>query len=413
MRREGERNGKAFRPTLRRRIFNIIELGHEHDRLSYLFDGFIITLIIANVAAFALETVKPVHAEWSAFLYWFDHFSVAIFTLEYIARLWTAAEVPFLRDMPAWRARLKFARQPFLIIDLLAILPYYLSYLLPFVDLRILRLLRILRILKLARYSPALSALMRVLAIERRALLGALFLTITMLLFAATGIYFIEHRQPGTQFTSLPAAAWWAISTLTTVGYGDMVPQTHMGKIFSSIVMLVGLGLFALPIAIISTGFAQESQRRDFVLTWSLLSRIPIFARLSARAVAGIMEHLQAHSYPPGWEIVHHGQSGRSMFFIASGSVRVERPDFEVILHEGDFFGEIAMLEGKPYEYSYTSMSHARILELAKKDYNRLCRLMPEICEHIGSVAKARQQARRAGRAEPSGRDEPARDDDE
>ncbi len=393
------------RQSLRRRVFEVAESGREDDFPSRLFDGFLITLILLNVTAFAAETVSEVHAKWQRELYLFELFSVAIFTLEYVLRIWAAVEVPFLQRMPAWKARVKFAGRPFLIIDLLAILPFYLSFLFPFFDLRVLRLFRVVRFLKLARYSPALHTLMKVMSNERRALMGALILTLTMLLFASTGIYFIERNVLDTQFSSVPAAAWWAMATLTTVGYGDITPVTVLGKIFGSVVMLIGLGLFALPIAIISTGFAQESSRRDFVVTWSLLSRIPLFSQLNAKSIAELMNFLQAHSYPPHWEIIRAEEPGNSMYVIASGEVLIERMEGSVTLHSGDFFGEIAMIDQIPYEFTYSTLVHTKILELSRDDYMRLCRAQPEICDHIGAVAVARQFARDRGQAEPSGVD--------
>lgn len=389
--------------ALRQRVFEVVESGRERDVSSHIFDWFLIALILLNVIAFAAETVPSFHKEWHAEFYLFELFSVAVFSIEYVVRVWAGVEVPFLKRMPPWKARLKFATRPFLIIDLLAILPFYLSFIFPFFDLRVLRLFRILRFLKLARYSPALYTLMKVISNERRALMGALILTLTMLLFASTGIYFIEKDVANTAFTSVPAAAWWAMSTLTTVGYGDMTPESPLGKIFGSVVMLIGLGLFALPIAIISTGFAQESSRRDFVVTWSLLSRIPLFSQLNAKSIAELMNFLQAHSYPPHWEVIRAEEPGTSMFFIASGEIVIERSDVAMTLHSGDFFGEVAMIEQEPYEYTYSTLTQTKILELNHDDYMRLCRAQPEICDHIGAVAVARQFAREKGDVEPSG----------
>ncbi len=388
---------------LRKRVFEIVEGGREQDRARHYFDNFLICLIVLNVIAFAAETVPSLHAIWHVEFYRFELFSVAIFTLEYIARIWTGVELPFLKRMSPLKARARFALRPFLIIDLLAILPFYLSFLHPIFDLRVLRMFRILRILKLARYSPALHTLMKVISNERRALMGALILTLTMLLFASTGIYFLEKDVVDTPFDSVPAAAWWGMATLTTVGYGDITPVTALGKIFGSMVMLIGLGLFALPIAIISTGFAQESSRRDFVVTWSLLSRIPLFSQLNGKSIAELMNYLQAHTYPPHWEVIRAGDHGTSMFFIASGEVLIERTDGPVTLYAGDFFGEVAMIEKQPYEVTYSTLTSTKILELNGDDYLRLCRAEPEICDHIGAVAIARQFARKRGQSEPSG----------
>ena len=156
-----------------------------------------------------------------------------------------------------------------MIIDLLAILPFYLYLLVPFDlrALRVLRLFRLFRLLKLLRYSPALLTLKRVVAREYRALLGALLLMMMLMLFSAAIIYFLEREAQPDKFGSIPAAAWWALATLTTIGYGDIVPITPWGKVFGGIVMLFGLGMFALPIAILATGFSQESARHEFVVT--------------------------------------------------------------------------------------------------------------------------------------------------
>ena len=136
------------RLSLRRRVFEVVESGREDDFLSRLFDGFLIVLILLNVLAFTAETVSDLQAKWQREFYLFELFSVAIFTLEYIVRIWAAVEVPFLQRMPAWKARMKFASRPFLIIDLFAILPFYLSFLFPFFVLRVLRLFRVLLFLK-------------------------------------------------------------------------------------------------------------------------------------------------------------------------------------------------------------------------------------------------------------------------
>ncbi len=403
MRPPDEKRFSSHWLALRRRVYEIVESGRERDFASHVFDWFLIVVILLNVIAFAAETVTHLHEKWHYEFLLLEIVSVAIFTIEYLIRLWAGIEEPFLKRLPAWRARLKFASRPFMVLDLLVILPFYLSFVFPFIDLRILRMFRVLRILKLARYSPALHTLARVVSNEKRALTGALILTLTMLLFAATGIYLLEKDVAGTPFTSVPAAAWWAMATLTTVGYGDITPVTPYGKIFGAVVMLIGLGLFALPIAILSTGFAQESSRRDFVISWSVLSRIPLFSQMNARPIAELMNYLQAHAYPPNREVIRAGETGKSMFFIASGEVVIERPDVDVTLHAGDFFGEIAMLEETSYEYTYSTLTSAKILELSREDYLRLCRIEPEVCEHIGAVAEARQYARKQGRADPSG----------
>ncbi|MEQ1712073.1 MAG: ion transporter, partial [Hyphomicrobium sp.] len=177
--------------SVRRRLYEIMELGHGEDRTSHVFDTALVILIILNVAAFVAESVPSLHAAYGRQFALFELFSVGVFTLEYGTRLWIAVEVPYLQRLSPFGARLKFARSPAQIIDLLAVLPFYLGQLFA-IDLRVLRALRILRLLKLSRYSPAMHTLIRVISNERRALSGAALLLAAAVLFASTGIHFLE-----------------------------------------------------------------------------------------------------------------------------------------------------------------------------------------------------------------------------
>lgn len=368
--------------SLRRKIYETIEVGSGDNRVSRLFDVSILTLILLNVAAFVMETVPQYGAAYAAEFEAFNKFSVAVFTIEYLLRLWTAVEVPFLHRYPPWKARLKLAATPALIIDLLAILPYYLQAIMG-LDLRILRVLRLLRFLKLSRYSPAMHTLMRVLTNERRSLLGASFLLATALLFASSGIYLIEsHAQPD-KFGSIPASAWWAIATLTTVGYGDVTPITTLGRIFGSFVMVTGLCILALPVAIISAGFAQEVGRRDFVVNWSLMSRIPLLAELDAREIGELMPLLHAHNMPPKSEVLQAGLPARAMYFVASGKVRMQHPEADVIFEAGDFFGATAMITADAPSAPFITTTKCRLLKLHAEDYHRIELINPRFADQI------------------------------
>jgi voltage-gated potassium channel len=378
------------RARLRKQVFDVIEASRGDDGASRLVDTVLILLIVLNIAAFVLETVPSIQVAWGPWLNAFEVFSVAVFTLEYGLRLWSCVEAPFLRKFSPWRARLHFATRPYLIIDLLAILPFYLSFLVT-LDLRLLRVLRLMRFLKLARYSPAMHTLVRVLSNERRALIGALLLVMTALLFAATGMYYIESAAQPETFGSIPQSAWWAMVTLTTVGYGDVTPITPLGRVFAGFVMLMGLIVLALPIAIIATGFSQEVSRRDFVLTWSMLSKIPLFSELDASAVAALMRYLHAHNYPPNWEIVPPGAEANSMYFVASGRVRANGADREIEHGAGDFFGEVAMIDGTRHPHGYTTVARTRLLQIFREDFQRMLTAHPDIAEHIRRVADERR----------------------
>jgi len=256
----------------RRDVHNILEVGGEAHPAGYFVNSFIIALILLNAIAFAAETVPSIAASHGTGLDNFNAISVAIFTIEYILRVWSAVDIPILSRMPHWRARLRFMLRPIMIVDLLAVLPFYLQWFIP-IDLRILRVLRVFRLLKITRYSPALQTLGRVLEDEYRTLIGALIVMLIVLLFASTAMYFLERDAQPDKFGSIPDAAWWSLATLTTVGYGDVVPVTPLGKVFGGVVMVLGLCMFALPVAIIATGFSQESSRHQFVVTWSKVAR--------------------------------------------------------------------------------------------------------------------------------------------
>ena len=381
--------------TLRQRVHDILEFRSEFDTVTRLVNIFLITLILLNVAAFAAETVPEIGKRYSSLFELFNIVSVAIFTIEYVLRLWSCVELPYLHAFPVWHARANFASRPLMLIDLIAILPFYLSFLIG-IDLRILRILRLFRFLKLARYSPALVALGQVFANERRALFGALLVMLALLLFASSGIYFLErHAQPEV-FGSIPSAAWWALATLTTVGYGDVVPVTAMGRVFGGLIMIFGLGMFALPIGIIATGFSHEANRRDFVITWGMVARVPIFSHLEAAVVAQIGALLHSRSYQAGEPIMRVGDDADAMFFIASGEVAVETDEGQVRLGEGDFFGEMALLYRRQREHNVTAVTKCRVLVLDKYDFDRLCHREPELLSNVRSVAEARLKAVKA-----------------
>ena len=379
--------------ALRRRVYEIVEGTRDDDRVADAFDMFMVVMIMANVAAFAAETVPSLqhkHADW---FHGFELFSVAVFTLEYVLRIWTAVEVPFLKKLPPWRARLAWARRPYLVIDLLAVLPFYAQHMFG-LDLRIVRVLRLLRFLKLSRYSPAMHTLVRVLYNERRALMGAGLLLFAAVTFAATGIYYLENSAQPDKFGSVPESAWWAVATLTTVGYGDVTPITPLGKLFGAFVMITGLCILALPVAIISTGFSQEVGRRDFVVTWSLMSRIPMLAEMDASEVAEIMPLFHAHNFPPKVEVIERGSRGDAMYFIASGKVEMHADEFSQHYETGDVFGVVASLENDVNHGSFRTTSRCRLLKLYREDFHRLEHVNPEVARTLRTLALERMRER-------------------
>jgi len=205
-------------------------------------EAFLVSLIVANVIAAALETVPSINDLYEPFLSAFEFFLVAVFSLEYGLRLWTVPQDPRFRKAGRVTGRLRYATQPLMIIDFLAIAPVYFGLFLPIADLRFLRIFRLLRLLKIARYSPALATLWHVIVSERRALMGSLIILLGMATVLAQIMYLVERTVQPDIFGTLPEAMWWSVTTLTTVGYGDAVPATALGKVIAAMTMILGVG---------------------------------------------------------------------------------------------------------------------------------------------------------------------------
>lgn len=245
---------------LRRRTWEIVEVARPGDLPSRFFDVAIRLLIALNVLAVVVETVPEIQVVAGSWLYAFDLVSVGVFTVEYIARVWSCTEDP--RYERSLLGRLRFAVTPLALVDLLAILPFWLPVL--GIDLRILRgvrLFRLFRILKIARYSRALRAFGRVFRSKTEELVLTFALVGFLLLMASSLLYFAEHGAQPEVFSSVPAAMWWGIITLTTVGYGDVFPVTPAGRVLGGLFALTGVLLIALPTAILGAAFVEELER--------------------------------------------------------------------------------------------------------------------------------------------------------
>lgn len=246
---------------LREKIYQVIEVAPHNDWLGRAYDRFMIALISLNVVAFTFETVDSVSIPYKSYFNDFETFSVIVFTIEYILQLWTCTLERSYKH-PLW-GRVKFALSPLAIIDFISILPYYLFLLFPnWVFIRELHLLRLARLLKIGRYSESMRTLGQVCKAKRDDLFSALFIIFTLVIISASLLYYAEHAGQPQHFPNIPAAMWWAIITLTSVGYGDVYPITVVGKILGGIIAILGLGLVALPTGIITSGFAEEIERK-------------------------------------------------------------------------------------------------------------------------------------------------------
>lgn len=246
---------------LRKRAWEILEIAEAGDLASRAFDIGILSLIFANVIAVIVGSVQVVEQEYGGLLNIFEIVSVLIFTAEFVARLWSCTADSRFSD-PIF-GRLRFILQPLTIIDLLAILPFYLPFLaMDLRSIRILRLFRIVRIAKIGRYYSSLNLLRHVFQSRKEELILTSVLMVFVLVMASTVLYYCENNAQPDKFSSIPATMWWSVSTLTTVGYGDVYPVTTIGKFCASLIAILGIGMFALPTGILGAGFVEAVQKR-------------------------------------------------------------------------------------------------------------------------------------------------------
>ena len=241
----------------RRRTYSVLTVAADGDSLSRAFDRFLLALILLNVGAVVVASVQPLGTRYAHLFRAFEVFSVAVFSVEYALRVWACVEDR--RYSHPLKGRLRYALTPLALVDLLAVLPFYLSFI--SADLRMLRILRVFRLLrmaKIARYSRTLQIFGRVLAATRTQLLVTLMLMAVLLLLSSSLMYAVEQQAQPEAFSSIPAAMWWAIATLTTVGYGDIYPVTAWGKFFGSLISIFGIGMFALPTGVLGAAFLDE-----------------------------------------------------------------------------------------------------------------------------------------------------------
>ncbi len=244
------------------RLYDVLVETEDNGLVDRIVATFLMILIVMNGAAVVLETVEEIAFHLQPLFDALETFSVTIFTVEYLLRLWIAPLDP--RYARPFTGRLRYALTPIAIIDLLAVLPAFLPLLFPF-DLRMIRLLRVFRLfslLKINRYAESLSTLDDVLRSKKEELLVIVLMISLLLLFSSSLMYVVENEAQPDKFPSIPAAMWWGVATLTTVGYGDVFPVTPLGKFLSGVIAFLGIGVFALPTGILASGFVEELKKR-------------------------------------------------------------------------------------------------------------------------------------------------------
>jgi voltage-gated potassium channel len=255
----------ATRPNrVRHRFYEVLERADKGDLFSRCIDVLLIGLIVLSTVAIILESVDTLHQQYAHYFYYFELLAIGVFTLEYLLRVWCSVEAAPEHGNP-FMFRIKQMVTPSALIDLVAILPFYLV-ILGFVgqaDMRFLRIFRLLRVLKLTRYSAAFDILGQAFSENARSLAAAFFILLIVMLVAATGMYYFEQEAQPQAFSSIPAAMWWAFATLTTVGYGDVTPITSGGRVFGALITVLGVGMVALPTGILASAYTEQLRRRS------------------------------------------------------------------------------------------------------------------------------------------------------
>ncbi|MBI3456575.1 MAG: ion transporter [Candidatus Rokubacteria bacterium] len=359
-------------------------------------DALLIGLIAASVAGAALGTVESLADRYGLLFGAIELAAVAVLTIEYAVRLWAAPEGDPGTGPDPWRARLRYAASPLGVIDLLAVLPFYLGLLLP-MSSDWLRVLRLFRLLKLARYAPALPLFAAVIRNERRPLSAALMVMTVLLVLNSAIMFMLERDAQPDVFASIPHAMWWTIVTMATVGYGDIVPVTPLGKLFGGFVMILGIAMFAVPAGILATGFAVELRRRDYVVTWQTVAKVPLFAGLDAARIAEIARLLKRQIVPASYAVVRRGEAADAMFFIMAGEVEVDVQPTPRRMGPGQFFGEIALLRDTVRTATVATVTECELLCLDVADFRRLLEAHPALKASVTRVAEQRLTSLAAG----------------
>jgi len=344
---------------------------------------------IIAVAAMVLDTQSTLAHSYGGILSVVVWVFAVLFAVEYGLRLALAPWAHWAHRDEPWRARWHWATNFHGIVDLAGALPV--------LTLAVgaspahAQLYGAAWIVKLVAYAPGLELVGRVLRNARKSM-GGLFLGFCMVLIvSATIAYEAEGSVQPDTFGSIPSAMWWAVVTVTTVGYGDAVPVTLVGRVVAAMVMVCGIGMFALWTAILVTGFSYEMRRREFLRTWDLVARVPYFHGLGAGTIADVAQLLRPSDFAAGTVVVRRGQPGDCMYFIVTGEITIDiKPP--VTLGPGEFFGELALITGEPRSATVVAKTACELLHLDLADFRQLTARHPDVAKQIEAEASRRRR---------------------
>ena len=334
-----------------------------NTKLKAFFDKFIGALIFLNILHQVISSMDLSHYQ-SLLVYGetFYQISMVIFLGELLFRLYIERRLGFLNVM-----------------DGMVLMNYFLIGIL---DLRIFRLFRFFDIFSRTRILLPSNTLFKTIHVQRHSLLGSLFLVLSVLLLFSTIMYFVEREAQPDKFGSIPLAIWWGMETLTTVGYGDVHPITPLGKVLGTLTMLLGIGMFALPAAILGSAYYEEMQKRNFLVTFEAILEVPLFEEMPIKALSKINEKLDAVLLPPNEAVFEKGEEADSMYIIESGRAQVEL-DTPIVLEKGDYFGEMGLVNNNPRTATITTLEEVKLLQLKKEDLEELFDEHPALFQAI------------------------------
>jgi len=346
----------------------------------------LVLLIAISVTTAVLKSVPDIGRAHARLLDLVLLLTTLGFAVEYLLRVWVAPDNAGAAD--AGRERLRYVFSLPGLVDLLAAIPFALA---PHVGLN-LDWLDIVPIFKLLRHTAAFQFMVEAVYSERRVLGSAAVLMLALLVFQSSLVYYFERDVQPDSFGSIPAAMWWGIVTLTTVGYGDITPVTFWGRIAGGLTAVMGLCMFAIPVGIIASAFIEAVRRREFVDTWNLVAKVPLFRNLDAARIAAVAGVLRARRAERGERLIRKGAQADSMYFIVSGDVEVDQQSAapKGRLSAGDFFGEIALIAERARTATVTALAPCKLLVLHKDDFENFMQAHPDLRDAVRVAAKRR-----------------------
>ena len=369
--------------SIRAKTYHLLTRGESGARGRMIRVGLVLLIVISTAAA-AIKSVPYIAHPYRAALDFLLQLAAFGFAAEYLVRIWIAPVNPGAGGAARQRVRYIFSLPG--LVDLMAAVP-----LVPHNGLS-LYWLDILQIFKLLRYTAAFQFVVEAFYSKRRVLTSAAVLMLVLLVFQSSVVYYFEREAQPDKFGSIPEAMWWGIVTLTTVGYGDATPITLWGRMAGGLTAVMGLCMFAIPVGIIASAFTEAVQRRDFIDTWNLVAKVPLFRTLDAVRIAAIAGVLYTRGVERGERLFRKGEKGDSMYFIVSGELEIDR---EIAAPKGrfgagDFFGEIALITDSQRTATITALTPCKLLVLYKGDFESFMSAHPDLKQVVLDAARQR-----------------------